>query len=306
MTRFLISRAAQSVLVICVVYTCTFWLLMAAPGNPFIGVKQPPPAIIHALKVRYGLNNRWHAYWAYPWRFITRGDLGPTISYANWTVLDVIRSSLPISVSLGVMALLIALWLGVGLGMLGALTRGHWPDLALTVGSLLGISVPSFVIGSILLLVFSTYWALLPSGGWGDLAQVILPAGALAVGFLAYIARLTRIGMLDEFSADYVRTARAKGVPPGRVMVGHILPNATLPVLSFLGPAAAALLTGSFVVEKIFAIPGMGEDFVNACLDKDIPLVLGIVMVYTVLLVAFNLLVDIAYVFADPRISLHG
>ena len=306
MMRFLISRIGQSLLVIFVVYTCTFWLLMAAPGNPFIGEKQPPPAIIHALKVRYGLNHPWHAYWAYPWRVITRGDLGPTISYANWTVLDVIRSSLPISVSLGALALLLALWLGVALGMLGAVTRGHWPDLTLTVGSLLGISLPSFVIGSILLLVFSTYGALLPSGGWGDLAQVILPACTLAAGFLAYIARLTRSGMLDEFSADYVRTARAKGLPPNRVIVGHILPNASLPVLSFLGPAAAALLTGSFVVEKIFAIPGMGEDFVNACLDKDIPLVLGIVMVYTVILVAFNLLVDIAYAFADPRISLHG
>lgn len=303
MMRFLISRIAQSALVIFVVYTCTFWLLMAAPGNPFIGEKQPPPAIMHALQVRYGLNHPWHAYWAYPWQVITRGDMGPTISYPNWTVLDVIRSSLPISISLGALALLIALWLGVGLGMLGAVTRGHWPDLALTVGTLLGISLPGFVIGSILLLLFSTYWAILPSGGWGDLAQLILPAFTLAAGFLAYIARLTRSGMLDEFSADYVRTARAKGLSPSRVMVRHILPNASLPVLSFLGPAAAAVLTGSFVVEKIFAIPGMGDDFVNACLDKDIPLVLGIVLVYTVLLVTFNLLVDIAYAFADPRIS---
>ncbi len=305
MRKFIISRLLQSVLVVWLVYTITFWLLMATPGDPFIGQKQPPPAVLAALQQRYHLNQGdFHAYLAYAWRVIAHGDLGPTISYSNWTVLDVIRTSLPVSVALGAMALLIALWLGVAAGVLGAVFRGRWPDIALTVGTLLGISLPTFVIGSGLLMAFAVETSLLPSGGWGTLRQLILPAFTLSVPFLAYLARLSRASTLDVISSDFVRTARAKGLSPMKVIAGHVLPNASIAVLAFLGPATASVLTGSFVVEKIFAIPGLGEVFVNACLDKDIPLVLGIVLVYTVLLVMMNLLVDIACAMADPRIRL--
>ncbi len=305
MKKFIISRLLQSVLVVWLVYTVTFWLLMATPGDPFIGKKQPPPAVLAALRQRYDLNQGdFHAYLAYAWRVLAHGDLGPTISYANWTVLDVIRASLPVSVALGSLALLIALWLGVAAGVLGAVFRGRWPDVALTVGTLLGISLPTFVIGSGLLMVFAVETSILPSGGWGSLFELILPAFTLALPFLAYLGRLSRASTLDVISADFVRTARAKGLSPMKIIAGHVLPNASIPILAFLGPATASVLTGSFIVEKIFAIPGMGEVFVNACLDKDIPLVLGIVLVYTVLLVLMNMLVDIACAMADPRIRL--
>ncbi len=304
MTKFMFSRLLQSAMVLWIVYTATFWLLMATPGNPFVGEKQPPPAVLHALAKRYGLNHPWHAYWAYPWRAITHGDLGPTISYQSWTVLDIIRQTMPVSVALGSMALLLALWIGVLLGTISAVFKGRWPDAFTAALSIAGISVPSFVAGSMLLLFFSVYFSWLPPGGWGRFSQLILPAFTLALGFLAYIARLTRSTMLDTLSADFVRTAKAKGASPLRVVAHHAGANIAAPILAYLGPAAAAILTGSFVVEKIFDIPGMGQNFVNACINKDIPLVLGITMVYTVLIVVFNLLVDVLCARADPRIAL--
>ncbi|MGC8624140.1 MAG: ABC transporter permease [Phycisphaerae bacterium] len=305
MKKFILSRLLHSAVVVWLVYTVTFWLLMATPGDPFIGKKQPPPAVLAALRQEYHLNEgAFHAYLAYGWQVLAHGNFGPTISYANWTVLDVIRNSLPVSVALGSMALLMALWLGVAAGVLGAVFRGRWPDIALTVVALSGVSLPTFVIGSGLLMLLAVETSLLPSGGWGTLQQLILPAFTLAVPFLAYISRLSRASILDVISANFVRTARAKGLSPMKVIAGHVLPNASITVLAFLGPATASVLTGSFIVEKIFAIPGLGEVFVNACLDKDIPLILGIVLVYTVLLVLMNLLVDIACAMADPRIRL--
>ena len=232
------------------------------------------------------------------------GDFGPTIQYENWTVMEVIRSSLPVSVSLGSVSLLLALLGGVVAGMAGGITKGRWPDVSLAVVTLLGISLPTFVIGALLLMALVMIWPVFPSGGWGRPSQMVLPAVTLAVSYLAYIARLVRSSTLDVLSSDFVRTARAKGLPPRAVLVHHLGANAGLPVLSYLGPAAANILVGSFVVEKIFNIPGLGGHFVNACLNHDIPLVLGTVMVYTVMIVAFNLVIDIAYAWVDPRISL--
>ncbi len=306
MARFIISRLLQSVLVLWIVYTCTFWLLMATPGDPFVGQKQPPPAVIAALKARYGLNDPWHAYWRYPVEVLLHGDLGPTISYSNWSVADVIKNTLPVSMALGALALLIAMWMGVLAGVLGAVFKGRWPDTLLTTGSLLAISIPNFIVGSVLLIFLAVDMTVLPSGGWGTFEQLILPACTLAIAYLAVIARLARESTLDALHADYVRTARAKGNAGWRIISGHVLPNASLPLLAFLGPAAAGVLTGSFVVEKLFAVPGMGDVFVNACLDKDIPLVLGITMVYTVILIAMNILADIACAVADPRVAING
>ena len=233
MKKFIFSRILQSVVVVWIVYTVTFWLLMATPGDPFIGKKQPPPAVLAALRRDYHLNQGdFHAYLAYGWQILAHGDFGPTISYANWTVLDVIRNSLPVSVALGAMALLIALWLGVAAGVLGAVYRGRWPDVALAVGTLLGISLPTFVIGSGLLMLFAVETSLLPSGGWGSVKQLILPACTLSVLFLAYLARLSRASALDVISSDFIRTARAKGLSPMKVIAGHVLPNASIPVLA--------------------------------------------------------------------------
>jgi oligopeptide transport system permease protein len=305
MIRYIFRRLLESFLVIVIVYACTYWMLMAVPGDPFIsGDKKPPEAVVEALREKYGLANPMTGFVCYPQQLILHGDLGPSVQYEDFSVGDIIKASLPVSVSLGSLALVIALWGGVILGTLGAMFKGRWPDMALTVLTLAGVSRPTFVVGTMLLLAFGVYLAVLPSGGWGRLSQLILPAGALAVFYMAYIARLTRSGVLDVLNADYVRTARAKGLPPHKVIGSHVLRNAGLPILSYLGPAAATVLTGSFVVEKVFAIPGLGTHFINACINVDIPLVLGSVLTYTVMVVLFNLLVDIAYSFLDPRVTL--
>jgi oligopeptide transport system permease protein len=321
MARFLISRLIQSVLVLFLVYTGTFWLLMAAPGDPFIGERDPGPAVRSAIAQRYGLDfigksaeerklipaserfsGTMRAYLLYAGKLFTGN--APTIKYENWTVHEVIASSLPVSLALGSLALVIALWGGVFLGTIGAILKGRWSDVGLTIFSLFGVSLPAFVIGTVLLIFFGVIVPIFPTGGWGRISQLILPSITLAAFFMAYIARLTRVGVLDVISADYVRAARAKGLSQRSVIGKHVLANASLPVLSYLGPAAATVLTGSFVVEKLFNIPGLGTHFVNSCLNTDIPLVIGAVMVYTVIVVVFNLLVDVAYVFVDPRIAL--
>ncbi len=306
MIKFICKRIAQSVLVMWMVYTCTFWLLMATPGDPFVGQKQPPPAVIAALKARYGLNDPWQAYWRYPVDVLVHGDLGPTISYSNWSVAAVIKNTLPVSMALGALALLFAMWLGVGAGVLGAMMKGRWLDHTLTIGSLAAISIPNFIIGSVLLILFAVNSTVLPSGGWGSFQQLILPAATLGLAYWAILAMLMRESTENVLKADYIRTARAKGGSPLRVMSVHAAPNASLPIMAFLGPAAAGILTGSFVVEKLFAIPGMGNVFVNACLNKDIPLVLGITMVYTVILIVMNMLADIACAMADPRVAINA
>lgn len=306
MLRFIVHRLLQSVLVLWLVYTCTFWLLMAAPGDPFVGRKQPPPAIIAALKARYGLNDPVRAYWRYPEVVLLHGDLGPTISYSNWSVAAVIKNTLPVSMALGALALAFALWLGVAAGLIGAVFKGRWIDRVLTTGCLAAISIPNFIFGSVLLILFAVDTTVLPSGGWGSFRQLILPAATLGVTYWAILARLMRESTWDVLQSDYIRTARAKGNSPVRILSRHAAPNASLPILAFLGPAAAGILTGSFVVEKLFAVPGMGYVFVNACLNKDIPLVLGITMVYTVILVMMNMLADVACAMADPRIAING
>jgi oligopeptide transport system permease protein len=322
MVRLLIARAVQAVAVLWVVYTVTFALLMMAPGDPFVGEKNPPPAVRQALAKSYGLdylampeNQRkgltrgqraayvGRAYWRYLSRAV-RLDFGPTIDYPNWSVGEVIAHSLPISVTLGAAALLIALWVGVGAGTAGALAKNRWPDFVLAAGTLMGVSLPSFVVGALLLMLLVVAVPVLPSGGWGSLRQLVLPAATLSLFYMAYIGSLARASTLEVVGADYVRTARAKGLSRGRVLAKHVGANAGLPLLSYVGPAAATVLTGSFVVEKLFAIPGLGTHFVNGCLNNDIPLVLGATLVYTAIVVVFNVLVDVAYAAVDPRISL--
>ncbi|MGN6366756.1 MAG: ABC transporter permease [Phycisphaerae bacterium] len=318
MVRFLFWRLVQAVVVLWVVYTVTFGMLMMAPGDPFIGEKKPPESVLKAMAAKYGLVTSAErakftagekaAYYVRVYgKYLgqaVRGDFGPSIQYENWSVGEVIGASLPVSATLGCAALLVATVLGVGAGVAGAVRKNGWVDIGLTVVTLLGISLPTFVVGALLLMVFVVLIPILPSGGWGTPQQVVLPALTLALFFLAYIARLSRTSVLEVLGADFVRTARAKGLSPGVVISKHVGANAGLPVLSYLGPAAAYVLTGSFVVEKIFNVPGLGQHFVNGCLNLDIPLVLGSVMVYTALVVVFSLLVDVAYAGVDPRISL--
>jgi oligopeptide transport system permease protein len=332
---FLLKRLAQLPLVVLCVVTLALTLAWAIPGNPLENPegRRPPAEVAQLMKARYNLDNFWSFYGSYiasatgvtytrdafsgriaqersnaeraglepPRRPVF--DLGPSLQYRDQRVNDIIFSSLPVSMTLGACAMLIALVLGVTAGVVGASRPGSIGD-KLTLGvSLVGISVPSFVVGSALLLMFCVKLGLLRVGVWNPPQSLVLPALTLSLPFAAYIARLTRMGMVEALASDYVRTARAKGVPERRVILDHALKNAFLPVLSYLGPALGFALTGSFVVESVFTVPGLGQHFVNAVQNKDLFLILGICLVVSTLMVLLNLAVDVLYRWVDPRIT---
>ena len=303
MSALILRRLLLGVVTIGCIYALTFVMVISLPGNPFQqGQHNLPPEAEMALRARYNMDNNW----LYFWQFLSgavRLDFGPTFMYNDWTCNQIIASALPVSVVIGLLAILIAVLAGVPVGVLSAVRRGGVLDVACLTLVLLGISLPTFVTGSALLIVFGVYLKVAPVGGWGTLAHLPLPAIALSLPFAAYVARLTRTGMLDTLSGDFVRTALAKGAPPGTVIWKHALKVAFLPVLSFLGPAAAQAMTGSFVVEKVFGVPGIGQHFVNAALNRDAGLIMSTVLVFSAILVLFNLVIDVLYSWIDPRIS---
>jgi oligopeptide transport system permease protein len=303
MTKFLLWRLAQLPLILAIIYVITFLLAWAAPGSPFNrGERQLDPIAEKQLRVQFHADT-WYGFLAYyPWQMI-HGDLGPSLEYKGWSVNDVLRESLPISITLGLFAMTIALIVGAFIGALAAVRRGGAFDYASLIAALAGISLPGFVVAGLLVMIFSDKLGWFPSAGWGGLRNMILPSVALSLMPMAYIARLTRSSMIDVLGADYVRTARAKGLGRPKVIWKHCFRNAFLPVFSFLGPAAAATLTGSFVVEQVFNINGLGWHFVNSVRNRDQTLILGTVMVYSIFLLVFNLMVDVGYVFIDPRID---
>lgn len=329
MSRLIFWRLLQMPVLLLVIYTVTFALAWMVPGNPTqMEGRKPPKEVIEALNAQYNLADPWVFYKKYLADASGVGwfggelaeltgidflgdkrqkifDMGPSLYYEDWRVSQLIGYSLPVSVQLGTAAILIALVMGVFVGVLGAVRRGGFLDFASLSLVLIGISLPTFVTGSVLLMVFVMQLQWFPIG-WGGLSQIILPAFTLSLPFAAYIARLTRLGMIDVLGSDFIRTARAKGLPPGKVVYKHALKVAFLPVLSFLGPAAAGAMTGSFVIEQVFNIPGMGQHFVSAVQNKDLFLIMGVVLVYSSILIFFNLLVDVAYVFVDPRIELES
>ena len=297
-------RIVQVPLILWAVYTLTFLMVIAVPGNPFEheGGRNISPVIEMGLRQRYGMEDNWQFYWRYLGR-LCRGDLGESLHYKDWTCNQIVRDSLGVSVVLGTVALVIAIVGGVTLGVIGAVRRYGLADYMTLGVAVIGISVPSFVVGAALLMLLAVRVQIFPVGGWGEPSQVVLPAITLALPFMAYIARLTRLGMLDVLGSDFLRTARAKGLPESRVIGKHALRVAVLPVVSFVGPAAAAVLTGSFVVEKVFNVPGLGQHFVNAVINRDQMLILAVVTLYSGLILVFNLLVDLTYTWLDPRIS---
>jgi oligopeptide transport system permease protein len=303
MGRFVAIRLLQFPLVLAIIYLVTFLLVWVAPGDPFTRTdKKIDPAVIAVTKKRLHAEH-WYNFLGYYPLLMLRGDFGPSLTYEEWPVSTIIGDALPVSVTLGLFAMLVATYAGVAIGTLAAVGRGgafDWFSLSV---ALIGISLPSFVTGAILFAAFYSALHWFPIGAWGSLRDVLVPGLALSLAPMAYIARLTRASMIDMLSSDFIRTARAKGLSRRDVIWKHALKNACLPVISFLGPAAAATLTGSFVIEKVFNIPGLGQHFVNSVLNRDQTLILGTVMVYSVFLLAFNLLVDIAYAFVDPRID---
>ncbi len=322
-------------MIVLVIYTLTLTLAWAIPGDPLNNDegRQPPAAVKERMLAQYNLDSFWTFYFSYlsnatgvdyvadrldgtiaaDWasaealgvapRERLVFNLGPSLSYEDWTVNEIIVSALPVSATLGIVAILIALVVGVGAGVIGAVKPNSFADISTLAVALIGISLPSFVTGTVLLLAFSVWVPIFPVAGWGTVDRIILPAVALSLPFAAYIARLTRMGMIETLGADYIRTARAKGASEQTVIVKHALKNAFLPVLSFLGPATALAMTGSFIVERVFSIPGLGEHFVNAVQTKDLFLIIGVVLVFATMLIVFNLIVDVLYRWVDPRIE---
>ena len=304
MTRFLISRLIQFPLILAVIYLVTFMMAWVVPGDPFQrNEKSLDPEALAARKADFHAEN-WHTFLKYySGQVVFHADFGRSMQYDEWSVNDILRSALPRSITLGLFALIVATLCGVGLGAMAAVRRGGVLDWVSLSVALIGVSFPGFVVAAVLFITFTAKLHWPPIGEWGHLRDLVLPGIALAMLPMAYIARLTRVSMLDTLGNDYVRTARAKGLSRGVVIWKHALRNALLPVLSYLGPAAAYALTGSFVVEKVFNIPGLGQHFVNSILNRDRTLILGTVIVYSFFLLSFNLLVDIGYAFVDPRID---
>jgi oligopeptide transport system permease protein len=306
MASMLLRRLAAMVVVLFCVVTITFVLIRISPGGPFDTERNLPPAIEQALLAKYKLDGPlWRQYVDYIGDLF-RGDLRMSTRYRNRTVNEILAQTLPVTFTLGGAAFLLAVGCGVWLGVVAAVRRGTAIDTSAMLLALLAISLPSFIIGPLLILVFALQLGWLPVGGWGSWQHLVLPAITLAAPYVAYIARLMRGSMLEVLGQDFVRTARAKGLAERVVIYKHALRVAVLPVISFLGPLAAHLLTGSIVVETIFHIPGAGGFFVHSILNRDGFLLGGVVIVYCALLVVFNLVVDLLYTVLDRRIRLNG
>jgi oligopeptide transport system permease protein len=304
MLRFIIRRIIVIVPMLFIVVTLTWALIRLAPGNFYTGEKKLSPAIEENLREKYGLNRPWHVQYRRVLWNIARFDFGSSLKYEGQSVNQILWRALPISATLGLSAYLIALFVGITTGTLAALRQNSWIDYASMALAMLGISIPNFVLGPLLVLIFSLTLFWVPPALWnGFLSKnLILPAITLSAIYIAYIARLTRSGMLEVMRSDYIRTARAKGLSEGAVVTRHALRGGLLPVVSFSGPALAFLITGTVVVERVFSLPGLGNYFINACFNRDEPLIIGIVAFIAISVLFFNLLVDIAYGFIDPRI----
>jgi len=299
---FIIRRLLWLGPVLLAVTFITFVLMHLVPGGPWDAEKALPPAVVENLNRRYGLDlPYWQQYVKFIWHAL-QGDLGLSFIRQNQTVTEILLQGLPVTATLAGLALSLALSIGMVLGVLAALRQNTWVDYLSVAFATLGASTPNFVLGIILVLTLSVMLKLVPTSGWGSLQHLLLPTITLSAFPAAYIARITRSSMLDVIRQDYVRTARAKGLPEQLVVTRHILKNALIPVLTVAGPIAANLVTGSFVVETLFAIPGVGRLFVQSVLARDYGLIMGAVVFYTVVISLANLVVDILYALIDPRI----
>jgi oligopeptide transport system permease protein len=304
MLSFIIRRVIVVIPMLFIIVSLTWLLIRLAPGNFYTGEKKLTPAVEENLRDKYGLNRPWHVQYRKVLWNIARFDFGNSLKYEGQSVNQILWRALPVSATLGLSAYLIALFVGITTGTLAALRPNSWIDYASMALAMLGISIPNFVLGPLLVLIFSLTLFWLPPALWNGFPSrnLILPAVTLSAIYIAYIARLTRSGMLEVLRSDYIRTARAKGLSERAVVTRHALRGGLLPVVSFSGPALAFLITGTVVVERVFALPGLGNYFINACFNRDEPLIIGIVAFIAISVLVFNLLVDISYGLIDPRI----
>ncbi|MEI8199215.1 MAG: ABC transporter permease [Eubacteriales bacterium] len=303
MGNYIVKRIFYAILTLMVVTTITFFLMYLVPGGPFLSEKAVSPATLAALKEKYGLDQPVPIQFKNYVVHLVQGDLGVSLKQRGRTVDQIIGTKFPVSAKIGGISVALALAVGIPLGSLAALHRGKWTDKVISVVSTVGIAIPSFVIATLLVMLLAIRLKLLPTFGLTTPATYIMPVLSLALYPTAYISRLMRSSMLDVLGQDYMRTARAKGLSPFVTLFKHALRNAILPVVTYLGPMLAYTLTGSFIIERIFVIPGLGNEFIKSITDRDYPLIMGTTIFLAFLLVSLNVIVDIFYKLIDPRIK---
>lgn len=305
MLRFAIRRFLGAIPTLLILIALAFCLIRVAPGGPFDSEKQLPPDIEANLRQAYHLDEPLYQQFARYIGNLARGDFGPSFQYRDFSVTELIQSGFPVSLRLGGFAMLLALFVGVLAGTIAALRQNSSTDHAVMAVSMTGISIPNFVLAPLMILLFAVHFGWLPAGGLGDggFRNMLLPVISLALPQIAFISRLTRGSMIEVLRSNYIRTARAQGLPTRTIIFTHALKPALLPVISYLGPATAAVITGSVVIEQIFSVPGLGRYFVQGALNRDYTLVMGVVVFYGILIIVFNFLVDLIYGFLDPRMK---
>jgi oligopeptide transport system permease protein len=304
MFRFLLRRLLVAIPTLFLVVTASFFMMHAAPGGPFDSQRRLPPEVERNIKAKYGLDKPLAVQYLNYIGGVLHGDLGPSLKYQDKTVVGIIVENFPISLKLGLSSLLIGVSIGVALGSIAALRQNSGVDYGVTTFAILGICIPTFVTAPLLVLVFAQTLDLFPTGGVSELKSFVLPVITLALPQIAVVSRLTRAGMIEVLHSNYIRTARAKGLSERRIVLNHALRAAVLPLIGYLGPATAGIITGSLVVEKIFGMPGLGKFFVLSALQRDYTVVLGVVIVYATLVIGLNLLAEVVQALLDPRIRL--
>jgi oligopeptide transport system permease protein len=306
MLSFLLRRLIVAIPTLFVVVTVAFFMMRAAPGNPFSGDRKLPPEIEHNIMAKYGMDKPLPVQYVNYVGGVLHGDFGPSLKYRDKSVLDIIAQNYLVSLKIGLAAFSIMVIVGVTLGVIAALRQNGPADYTVMSIAIVGICIPSFVTAPLLQLVFGSQLGWLPIGSWngGALPNLVMPVLVLAIPQIAIISRLTRAGMIEALKSNYVRTARAKGLPEFTIVVKHAIRAAVLPLVSYLGPAFAGLMTGSLVVERIFGLPGLGKFFVNSALQRDYTVVMGMVIFFAALILVLNLLADVLYAVLDPRVRL--
>ncbi len=303
MTRYILNRLFANLIALLVIITITFFLMKAIPGDPFTQEKALPKEILDSLYEHYKLNDPWYTQYANYLKSIVTWNLGPSFKYKSRTVNEIIKSGFPVSAILGLEALAISLCIGIAAGSISALKQNRWQDYGAMLFAVIGISIPSFILSAFLQYIFAIKLDLFPVARWGSFAQSVLPALSLAALPTAFIARLTRANMVEILQLDYIKTAKSKGLSEQKVIIKHGLRNALLPVMTYLGTLTANILTGSFIIEKIFGIPGLGQWFINSVTNRDYTVIMGITVFYSIILLSMIFFVDLAYGWIDPRLK---
>lgn len=303
MLGYALRRVLSAIPIVLIAVTACFFILRLAPGGPFDGDRALPPTTLANLRAHYDLDEPlWMQYLIYVWRLL-QGDLGPSMVYNDFTVAEMLAIGLPFTFMLGISAFIVATAVGLVAGALAAVNQNRWPDYALVAMVMVGLVIPNFLMGSFLQLIFGVYLKWTPAGGYnGQLIQLVLPITVLALPHAGRIARLTRGSMIEVLGTNFIRTARSKGLGTRLILARHALKPALIPVVSYLGPGLSYLLTGSLVVEQIFALPGIGKYFISAALNRDYGLVLGTTILYMFIILALNLVVDVLYAWLDPKV----